>query len=224
MKPLLVTLIIAVSGVCAAHQAPRHVRVSMQWIEISHPILTGLMGGEKKSGAALHDAVIAYSKEGKARIIETGIVVCRSGQKAVIESISEEIFPTEYEPPGSLYNTPPMNPAIRSFYAFETRNTGVTLEVEPTMTNLDGLIDLRIATDVITRARHETLMEHKDQWGDASLRMPVFEVWRTYTSVILTNGTFELVSVISPKPTLPTPAVQNKILKFVRADVLPVSH
>jgi len=224
MKPHLLALIIAASGVCAAHQAPRHVRVSLQWIEVPHPFLTELSSGEKKNGSALHDAVIAYSKEGRAKSVETGIVVCRTGQKAVIESIREEIFPTEYEPPGSLYSIPPLNPAIRSFYAFETRNTGVTIEVEPTIGENESLIDLYLTTEVITRARLETWMEHKDQWGDASLRMPVFEVWRTNTSVILTTGTFELASVISPKSNLPAPAVQNKILVFVRADVIPTSR
>jgi len=226
MKNLLLALTLVASGVSAAHQdAPRHVRVSLQWIEVSHPVLTELLNGESKSGSALHDAVIAYSKQGKAKLLETSMVVCRTGQRSIISSFREEIYPTEYEPPG--FNPLPYrwaDPTIRSFPAFETRNTGVAFEIEPTLGENESIIDLRFVTDVITRDRLETWMEHKDQWGDASLRMPVFERWSVNTSVILTAGRFEFVSVISPQSALPAPAVQNKILLFVRADVLSSSR
>jgi hypothetical protein len=54
--------------------------------------------------------------------------------------------------------------------AFETRNTGVTFEVEPTLDS-DGTIDLRPSPEIVTRLRLETWMEHVDQWGDGSMRM-----------------------------------------------------
>jgi general secretion pathway protein D len=75
-------------------------------------------------------------------------VTTRSGQKANIEIIREFIYPTEYEPP-ELPNTVgatggigggvggggagifPVTPATPT--AFETRNTGVMLEIEPTI-------------------------------------------------------------------------------------------
>jgi hypothetical protein len=61
-------------------------------------------------------------------------------------------------------------------------------------------------------------MEHTDEWGDASLRMPVFETWRVNSSVTLMAGQSEMVSVITPKSV--TPAVSRKLLVFVRADVI----
>lgn len=229
MKLHLLALTLAASGLCAADQEPKHIRISLQWIEVPHPVLTELMGGEKQSGSAIHDAAIAHAKEGKAMIVETGIVVCRSGRKSVIESLREEIFPTEYQPPGLPCNfspriLKPVNPAYRSITAFETRNTGVTIEVEPTLAENDALIDLRFQAEVVAPGRLVTWMEHKDQWGDASVRMPVYERWRVNTSLSLTTGKFELASVISPKPTEPVPAVLKKILLFVQADVLPASR
>src|SRR5690606_34434298 len=80
-------------------------------------------------------------------------VTARSGQKATIEVIREFIYPTEYEPPelptsvgsstvgglgigGGLTGAGstssfPVTPATPT--AFETKNTGVTLEIEPTI-------------------------------------------------------------------------------------------
>jgi len=51
--------------------------------------------------------------------------------------------------------------------------------------------------------------------------MPIYEKWGTGTSLSLQSGKFELVSVITPKPDMPAPAVTQRILLFVRADVLP---
>lgn len=226
MKFYFFLLTLASCGVCMAHQdAPRHIRMYFQWIEMSHPLLTEMMSGEKKSGTALHAAAFAYVKEGKAKIVNTDIVVCKSGQRSNIESIREEIFPTEYSPPGSVGEPyPPVVPDIRSITSFETRNTGVMIEVEPTLGNDDSIIDLRLNAEIVAPGRLVTWMEHKDQWGDASVRMPFYETWRVQTSLSIANGKFELAHVISPKPTQPTPFVQTKILLFVRADVVSVSR
>ena len=71
-------------------------------------------------------------------------VTTRSGQKAIIEIIREFRYPTEFDPPqipqnfgggggGGLgttqINSFPVTPTTPT--TFETRNTGVTLEVEP---------------------------------------------------------------------------------------------
>ena len=233
MKLPLLALTLALSGGCAAHEClVKQIRVSVQWIEVPHPVLTELTGGEKKSGSALHDAVRAYVKEGKAKIVETNIVVCRSGQKATIESIREEIYPVEYEPPSipnSVSDSPEVaalmtfklvNPANRNFPSFATRNPGVTMEDEATIGHNDSIIELRFVPGIVSLGPYVTWMKHKDQWGDASFKMPVFESWLANASLTVANGKFELATVISPKSTQPAPAVLNKILIFVRADII----
>ncbi len=70
--------------------------------------------------------------------------------------------------------------------------------------------------------RLETMMEYKDQRGDASIRMPVYETWRTKTSLTVRAGQFSLVSVISPKRQAPAPFVDSRVLLFIRPDVPPV--
>lgn len=93
-------------------------------------------------------------------------ITARSGEKALIEIIREFIYPTEYEPPelpnsigggvsttgtglglGSSGGIFPVTPATPT--SFETRNTGVTLEIEPTIGGNDFVIDLRFAPDIV---------------------------------------------------------------------------
>jgi len=96
-------------------------------------------------------------------------VTARSGQKATIEIIREFIYPTEYEPPqlpqsvgqqgnnngiggggiggGNSNGSFPVTPATPT--AFETRNTGVTLEIEPTIGENDFVIDLRFVPEIV---------------------------------------------------------------------------
>lgn len=92
-------------------------------------------------------------------------VLARSGEKATIEVIREFIYPTEYEPPelpnsvgangglngggggvngGAIFPVTPATPT-----AFETRNTGVTLEIEPTIGENNYTIDLRFAPELV---------------------------------------------------------------------------
>ena len=67
-----------------------------------------------------------------------------SGQRAVIEIIREFRYPTDWEP-GTVVNgvKGPITPK-----AFETRNCGITLEVEPTC-NEDGTVALKLTPQVV---------------------------------------------------------------------------
>lgn len=89
-------------------------------------------------------------------------VMARSGQRAKIEVIREFIYPTEYDPPeipnqfgsiggvtagGASGGAFPVTPATPT--AFETRNTGVTLEVDPVLGADEFTIDLNLAPEVV---------------------------------------------------------------------------
>ena len=186
-----------------------------------------MLAGHDETGVALHEQAKTLIKNGQAKILESSMLVCRSGQKAMIESIREEIYPTEYQPPAlpcspsriRLASDPPTGPTYRSPTAFETRNTGVTLEVEAEASP-NGTINLSLSPEIITPQRLETWMEHVDKWGDGSIRMPIYESWKVYTFINVEPGKFELVSALTPKAKAPAPAISRKILVFVRADIL----
>ena len=97
----------------------------------------------------------------------------RSGRKATCESIQEEIYPTEFESAqisnavgeeeekgeGEAKNAAPAvtskatglsTPATPD--AFETRNTGFTLEIEPTLSADHKIVDLRLMPEHVIYA------------------------------------------------------------------------
>lgn len=226
MKCFLLALSLAACGIAAGTQErPKLIRVSLQFIEVPHASLTEML-----AGPGVHEKAIALSKDGRGKILESCTLVCLSGQKASLETIREEIYPTEYTPPQlpcgnpsnvRLASDPPVNPATRSPTAFDTRDTGVTFELEA-LAETDGSIELRLSPEIVTRLRLETWMEHTDRWGDGSVRMPIFQTLRAQSSITVAPGKFELVSALTPKMDPPAPAVSRKILVFVRADVLPL--
>ncbi|MEY3395723.1 MAG: hypothetical protein RL346_1959 [Verrucomicrobiota bacterium] len=94
-------------------------------------------------------------------------VTARSGQKATIEVIREFIYPESYTPPeipqnigggfgqgnqggqggGGGGGNVPVAPASPD--SFATRNTGVTLEIEPTLGENDFVIDIRFLPQIV---------------------------------------------------------------------------
>ncbi len=120
-------------------------------------------------------------------------VTARSGQRAKIEVIREFIYPTEYDPPeipdrvatggdGSF----PVTPATPT--AFETRNTGVTLEVDPVI-GADGYtIDLNLVPEVVE-----------------------FEGFINYGSPIQSTGGLAAFGLAGPIFTPPATITENRI-------------
>lgn len=220
MKTLLCALLFG--GICLADgQTTQHVRVSIQYIEVSHPALPDLLGNGDR-GAVIHAKAMAMAKSGDAKILETCMVVSQSGYKGRVVSELQEIYPTEYSPPGF---EPPKNfksidPPIRGVTAFETKIAGITMEFEATIASNNTMVDLRFLPGFVQRLRLENWMEHKDEWGDSSLRFPTYEKWSANTSLTLQSGKSELAAVISPEAQPPAPAVSRRVLLFVRADVI----
>ncbi len=106
----------------------------------------------------------ALSQKKGVDLLSAPSVMARSGQRAKIEVIREFIYPTEYDPPeipnqfggsvslgGGGGTTAgggfPVTPATPT--AFETRNTGVTLEVDPVLGADSFTIDLNLSPEVV---------------------------------------------------------------------------
>ncbi len=144
-------------------------------------------------------------------------VTARSGQKATIEIIREFIYPTEYEPPqipttvgsqggalgggglGGTSGQAPVTPATPT--AFQTRNTGVTLEIEPTIGENDFMIDLRFIPEIVEfegfiNYGSPILAPSTDALGNPvttvltenRIEMPVFSTRRVNTQLTIYDG------------------------------------
>jgi general secretion pathway protein D len=162
--------------------------------------LTGIFGD-----AEFKMMMRGLSQKKGADMMTAPSVTARSGQKATIEVIREFIYPTEYEPPeipqsvgsgesggiGGTVSFIPVTPATPT--AFETRNTGVTLEIEPTIGENDFMIDLRFVPEIVEfegfinygspifGADDSVLTENR-------IEMPVFSTRRVNTSLTIYDG------------------------------------
>lgn len=223
------------AGIASAGQtAPNNLRVSLQLIEVAHPVLTEMMADSETRGAVLHDQAMARVKAGEAKLVDSSMVMTRSGERTNLESIQEIMFASESSGflggcgLATMSGFPPPRPDKPARHhrflppCFETRNTGVTFEVEPTLAENGHLIDLVLTHEVIAPVREVTWLQYGPEWGGTPVRTPIFEVWRSNTMITLMAGQFEFISAITPKPAAPVPAVSRKILVFVRADIVPV--
>ncbi|MCW1924536.1 hypothetical protein OKA05_18365 [Luteolibacter arcticus] len=213
----------------AASAMAQQVRVTLRVIEVPHPELTKWTAGEKLPGSELHERAVKLALAGGAEIVDTNVLIARSGEKALTESIAEVIYPTEWEPPDLGGAQLPLDakqefpPILRpSDFSFETRHAGTLLEIEPMVSEDGGFIDLRLAFEMVDLESLATWMEFRDEWGDASVKMPIFDTRRLTSAITLVPGTFELFNVFTPKPAA-VPAAATRQLVFVKADVLPVS-
>jgi type II secretory pathway component GspD/PulD (secretin)/tetratricopeptide (TPR) repeat protein len=134
-------------------------------------------------------------------LLSAPTVTTKSGQRAVIEVVREFRYPTQFQPPqipqtvgstnGQAGGTTsvPITPTTPT--AFETRNTGVTLEVEPVVGPDGTTIDLNLVPQVVE-----------------------FEGFINYGSPIYTSGgsflSAAMDSIISAPPQLLTANVINQ--------------
>lgn len=215
-------------------QAPKMIQVQVEYIELSHDLLTKLLFlAEPKSADAtpLRKQLQELVAKNEAKVLETQIVVCKSNQKATTESLHEFIYPTEYIPPsGGKPDDKPKDPPLASFpynpatpTAFDTRNVGSNLEVEPTLSEGDKIIDVRLVPEILWHTGDRIWQEAKDTLGNVSkVQMPDFYVIRTTTAVTCIGGQYTLISVQSPKDTKGDTDMTRKVVVLLKCDVLSV--
>ena len=215
--------------------APKVVRVQVEYIEMASTDLTRLMMDdmpETADSTALRMKVQAMVEEKKAKVIDTQMVVGRSGQKSQSESREECIYPTEFSPMPMAEKTKeviektvassfPMNPATPT--AFETRNLGSNLESEPTITENDYEVDLRVLSSMSWHTGETVFHEGKDGAGNSfKLGMPEFYQMEINTSLTCISGQYNLLVCLTPKTGEGEIDTERKVMVFVKCDALPV--
>jgi hypothetical protein len=212
---------------------PTQVQIQVEYVEMSHEALTKLLflAKPKSSDATkLREQVQDMVSKNEAKVLETQIAITRSGQKATSEAIHEFIYPTEYEPPafsGSFEGNPPKNPPVWSPgptpTAYETRNLGSTLEIEPTIGGDNRVIDLRFIPELVWHVGNVAWHEGKDNLGNPfKVQMPDFYTIRLNTDLMTINGQYTLAGVVSPKNDKGDTDMTRKVMVFVKADIIVV--
>jgi hypothetical protein len=220
-----------------SNDLPKLIRVQVEFIEVPHETLTELMSGEvQHSDLKLRAQVGDLVKTGAARMVETQMLMARPGQKATAESIEEYIYPTEYEPaelPNEIHTTAEgekVKSDGREYAtgptptAFETRNLGSTIEIEPNLGVGDRIIDLRFSPELVYHVGNQVWAEWNGKYGKSPIQMPIMYSIRVSLGVTLINGETRMVAAVSPKSEDGFPDFERKLMIFVRATVLTVGR
>ena len=227
----------AENGAKVKGEAPtKQIRVQVEFIDVSHEQFTELMFGPKPpaNDGELRKQVAQLVKDGKGTIIETLLCTALNGQKATSESIEEFIYPTEYEPAtlpekiegkaaeaaGTTEGNRPDPSTGPMPTAFDTRNVGSTLEIEPTLSEDGRIINLRFVPEIVYHVGNEIWSEWKGEHGNSPVQMPTFYAIRINTTATLASGHYQLCGALSPKNKEGKPDFSRKLMVFVKADVI----
>lgn len=224
------------------NRVPRIVRIQAEFIEVSHDKLIELLLDEEPPSAdatPLRKRLQEMVRGGEAKLLETMLVNCRSGEKTTVESIQEFTYPTEYEPwelPNEV-DAPDkpqgLSPSDRQGLAalvapatprsFQTRNLGSTLQVEPIIGSNDKLVDLDFTPDMVWHTGDTIWGERKDPAGNVCrIALPDMFSMRLSTKLTCIHGQFNLAGVLSPKDAKGETDTSRKVMVFVRCQVLEV--
>lgn len=227
------------SGLVAQDAAPaaadtreRQIRIQVEWIEVDSETATELLKRpESKSGAQYAplsaDATPLRSKlqelvdDGDASLLESTMVVARSGQRAKVESIHELSYPTAFAPAQMSHPTEGKTVVVGPQPdKFETRNIGVTLEVDPVISADGRTIDLNLAPEIVYLTGFETWATHEGQDTEMEIRTPRIFTVKTTTQLAIRDGECVLMSINTPRDanTGMTDSAR-RIFTFVRTDL-----
>jgi hypothetical protein len=223
---------------------PKYVQVQVEFVEMAHEDLTKLLflsNPESSDATALRMTVAEMVKKEQATVLETMMVVARSGEKAVSEGISEFIYPTEYEPPEipNEVDLPDKEGGltledVKGLWAlrtpatptsFETRNLGSTFEIAPLIGENGRIIDLNFAPEIVWHSGNTVWVETKDGLGNVSkIEMPRMYKLGVTTAITCIDGQYNLVAVLSPKDQEGITDFSRKVMVFVKCDIMVVKE
>ena len=220
---------------------PKMVQVMVEWVEMSHEQLTELMflsNPPSSDATPLRKTLVELVKSDKAKVLETAMVVARSGEKATTESICEFIYPTEYKHPevpkelnvwGPEGGGPDSRDGAKSLsvlrspplpFAFETRHLGHTVEIAPVLGPDDRIIDLNIAPELAWHTDNTVWQETTDGLGNTNrVEMPQMYSLRCHLAITCIDGQYNLIAIQSPKDQTGRTDFDRKVMVLVRCDV-----
>jgi hypothetical protein len=219
------------SSAAAKTPVPKVVRMQLEYIEMPKADLTRLLMEDKPvttDATALRMKVQDKVDKQEADIIDTQLVLSKSGFKAFSESRHEFIYPTEYEPPSlpcggrtkkTLSET--FNSYLGAPTAFETRNLGSILEAEVTAPAGGRLVEFKVLSSFLWHTGNNVWQTWKGEAGaELEIRMPDFYVLEVNTSGVCVSGQYSLLSVVSPKDQKGEVNPDRKVMVFMKCNVL----
>lgn len=216
---------------------PKLIQVQVEWIRLDHETVTDLMLFRKPKGDStdLRREVQELVNKGKAEIVETAVCLARPGQKATVESIREKIYPTEYEPAevpneieiGGNVDSKALSQLVTppTPTAFETRNVGTTLEIEPNIGADGRIIDIRFSPEIVVDTGEFIWQSGKDSLGNENtIQMPLFYSLRMSTGLTMRDGQYRFAGLLTPPGEDGEADRKRKVMMFLKCDVVAIGE
>jgi hypothetical protein len=177
------------------------VELDVQMVELAQDralqLLPQFMSGKPEQVNAACKQINEMIARKEATLLGWPRIVCLDGQRSVVESIVEQRYPTEFDPPvsgpsgSSLVKDRAGEPS-----AFETRNVGITLEAETTVLDDGRSILVNIVPQHVVLRKFEDFASAKDKDGKhAVISQPIFTTSKITTAVKVANGAHLLLTM-----------------------------
>lgn len=186
-----------------------------EWIDVDQATVTQWLqrdalgqwvGGEQGARAEVEGLI----ETGDAEVAFTRLLPFRSGQRAKSETIREIIYPTEFRST--------VQHALSTPKAYEVRNAGVTVEIDPVFSKNGTVVDLNFAPEIVDLVGHSVSQRYFDlesqQW-QPDVMMPIFYTQRLSTQVMLVIDQPLLVGIMMPHDEDGQPDKRTRRLLFV---------
>jgi hypothetical protein len=208
--------------------APR-IQTRVEMIEVSRERHIALLEGDHASAGdrALRTELLALASKGEARIVATMVCASTDRSKAIADSRTEFIYPTEYDPPelaadtGSMLLGEATGPTPS---AWDIRHLGPSLTVEPVLDEDTGTVDMELLAEVVRHARNRILVNWRGPHGESHVQMPVFHTLRCHLHLNLIPGEPLLAAILTPMSPDGMADPSRKILVLIQCDLIPASE
>jgi hypothetical protein len=216
LLPLCLFLALLAPASPALSQARDQIRIQFEWIETNLDDLHALLSGEDTAldGRVMRKTLDQWIAEDRAAVVRSAMVNARSGQRAKVEAVEAVIFASQFTVPlasadGSLRARPVPDSS-------ETRNVGVTVELDPVLDEERRFVEVTMVAEIISLTGYRTF--GKDI---AEVELPEFHSMSTTTRLSLRNHEPRLVGTFQPPASMRTrgkEGAQPRLLLFVTAD------
>lgn len=165
-----------------------------------------------------------------ARLVDISTLSGRPGETCSIESVTEIIYETEYEPgypeeqdqkgeKAESKITEATTSNIATPTAFETRDSGLTLEIEPSLGDRDNVVDFRFVYEDTELIRFEPIVKSRQVDQRFPFSLPVFYTQRINTFYTVGSGHSILVGITTPLNEQKSPSKTHRRLLFMTITV-----
>lgn len=224
-------------------RAAKMVRCAVELIEVPTAFLSDAVAEESQTlpnDEKQWKKAKELATKGEAKLLDCIVVQTKPGLPARVGSNLEKIYATEYDPPpvpkaeekkdGAEAASPPEKPTPAPIapvpqlpflpVAFDTRNVGCTVEIDPVVGPTGDIADITISVENVTNIGEEILATWKDEKAEVAMKMPKFHLMQVKTQVTVPDGHVILLGAASPPDAEGKTDSTRKVLVFAKVDIV----